>query len=134
MTVDRESGMVILQPSGRIDDKTAQELQQKLTELLEASDRAVVVDLERTEHLGGAGIRLLLTLGKKLGGRGGGLVLCSMSEELKRSFSVAGVANQFVMTGSRQDALRQLAAAEKVARLSEEAAQLLAGADDKHSA
>ncbi len=130
VTVEHEGGIAIVRPSGHIDGKAAQELQQKLTELVGSGERSLVVDLAKTEHLGGAGIRLLLTLGKKLGGRGGGLVLCSISDDIRRAFSVAGVANQFVMTGSRPEALRLLAAAEKVARLSDEAAQLLASADD----
>jgi len=129
--VDRVNGVVVLQPSGRLDANESQELQQIITETLAENERSMVMDLVRTEHISGAGIRILMNLGKKLGSRGGGLILCSLSDDLKRAFNVAGVAHQFATAGSREDAVRLLQAAQKVARLSDEAAQLLAGAEDR---
>jgi anti-sigma B factor antagonist len=131
--VDRVSGVVVLQPSGRLDASESQELQQIISENLAENERALVIDLVKTAHISGAGIRILMNLGKKLGSRGGGLILCSLSDDLKRAFNVAGVANQFATAGSREDAVRLLQAAEKVSRLSDEAAQLLAGAEERNT-
>jgi anti-anti-sigma regulatory factor len=86
----------------------------------------VVLDMVDTEHLGGAGIRLLINLAKTLGRKGGGLVLCGLSDHLKKSFNLAGVSQQFVRAKSRDEAVQMLSAKEKVAELSNEAARLLA--------
>jgi anti-anti-sigma factor len=129
--VERSHGVVVLQPSGRLDAGESEELQQKIADTLSDDERTLVIDLINTGHISGAGIRILLALGKKLGSRGGGLILCSLSDDLKRSLNVAGVANQFATAGSREDAVRLLQAATKVARLSDEAAQLLAGAEER---
>jgi anti-anti-sigma factor len=133
VAVEDEGGVVILQPSGRIDSEDVQELQRTLNDLLARGERSMIVDLAETLHLGGAGIRLLLTLGKKLGSRGGGLVLCRLGDDLKRSFDVAGVAGKFNTVGSRHDAVRTISEVEKISRLSDEAARLLASPDDTDS-
>jgi len=126
ISVDSVGNIYVVRPAGRVDAKGAQELQQQLSTSLPENVRSVVLDLEDTEHLGGAGIRLLINWAKTLGRRGGGLVLCGLGDQLKRSFTVAGVTNQFVTAGTRGDALQMLQGKEKVAELSDVAAQLLA--------
>jgi len=124
--VDSIGSIVVVKPSGRVDGKAAQELQQQLSTTLPEDVRSVVLDLVDIEHLGGAGIRLLINLSKTLGRRGGGLVLCGLADRLKKAFNLAGVTQRFVIAKTRDEAVQMLLAKEKVAQLSDEAARLLA--------
>jgi anti-anti-sigma factor len=132
--VDRTEGVFILKPSGQLDAPGVQELQELTTQLLEEyGARCVSFDLSQAEDLGSVGIRLFMALGKKLTHRGGGLILCSLSDDMKRALGVAGVSRRLSTTDSLEEAVQILAAKERIARLSDEAARLLAAAEEDDS-
>lgn len=139
---ERQDGIVILEPIGRVDNASSPELQKKATELIEGGGRRLVLDLVRVESIGGAGLRVLLMLAKKLESMGGSLVLCSMSDPIRKAVDMAGFARLLSVTGSRadavtrarmdeQEALKRRAAEEEVAKISDLAADLLAVAEKR---
>jgi anti-anti-sigma factor len=121
----RAGTIMILEPVGQLDRKTSPELQQKVGELIDEGNRNLVVDLVSTEHIGGAGLRVLLMLTKKLESINGNLVLCSVTDEVRHSFDVAGFGRMLSMTSSREAAIRSLAGDETVARISDLALEIL---------
>lgn len=122
---NRAGTIVILEPVGQLDRKSSPDLQQKVGELIDQGSRNLVVDLVRTEHIGGAGLRALLMLTKKLESINGNLVLCSVTDEVRHAFDVAGFGRMLSMTSSREEAIRSLAGDETVARISDLALQIL---------
>jgi anti-anti-sigma factor len=122
--------ILVLEPVGPLDRKTSPELQQKVVELIDQGNRHVVVDLVRTESIGGAGLRVLLMLSKKLESINGHMVLCSVTDETRNSFEVAGFGRMLAMTATRDEALRSLAGDETVARISDLALDLLGKSGD----
>jgi len=103
-----------------------------MVELLEEGNRHIVFDLTKTEHIGGAGLRVLLTLSKKLDGMDGGLALCSMSAQVRRAFDLAGFTNLLVIVPTREKALDALSGDQKVAQVFDLAGELLAKSDDRN--
>jgi len=126
----RAGTILILEPVGQLDRKTSPELQQKVVDLIDQGTRNLVVDLVRTENIGGAGLRVLLMLTKKLESINGNLVLCSVTDEVRHAFDVAGFGRMLSMTSSRDEAVRSLAGDETVARISDLALQILGAAPE----
>jgi anti-anti-sigma factor len=126
----RAGTILVLEPVGQLDRKTAPELQQKVVDLIDQGNCNIVVDLVRTESIGGAGLRVLLMLSKKLESMNGHLVLFSVTDEARNSFDVAGFGRMLTMTGTREEALRSLAGDESLARISDIALDLLGKAKD----
>jgi anti-sigma B factor antagonist len=126
---EKMGDVLILGVSGRMDSVSAQEFQQKAAELLDGGERQIVLDLGRTEHIGGAGLRTLLTLGKRLEGMGGGLTLIGVGPQVRKAIEMAGLARQFVFAASRQEAAKGFAArrrsGDKVVEVADLAAELL---------
>lgn len=122
--------IVILEPVGQLDRKSSPELQQKVGDLIDQGNRNLVVDLVRTEHIGGAGLRVLLMLTKKLESINGNLILCSVTDEVRHAFDVAGFGRMLSMTASREEAIRSLAGDETVARISDLALDILGSASE----
>jgi len=116
----------VVQPSGRIDSTAAQELQEKLTELMEGGQRFLAVDFSRTERISGAAMRVLLSVTKKLQGGGGTLVLFEMNPEVAKAFELAEFSGRFSVAGGQSEALEQLRAAAELAEAASRAAALLA--------
>jgi anti-anti-sigma factor len=126
----RAGTILILELVGQLDRKTSAELQQKVGELIDQGTRNLVVDLVRTEHIGGAGLRVLLMLTKKLESINGNFLLCSVTDEVRHAFEVAGFGRMLNMTSSREEAIRSLAGDESVARISDLALEILGTATE----
>ncbi len=131
VTQEKQGAVLVLEPSGRLDTASSQEFQQQVVKLVDAGERRVVVDLRRTGEVSAAGLRVLFMLSKKLESMGGGLVVCSMSDQVRKAFDVAGVIQMVAIAvePSRVDAVKRLSADEAVAKVADLAAQLLAKKD-----
>jgi anti-anti-sigma factor len=125
----RHGSILILEPVGTVDESAAKELQKKVTEILAAGEKRIVLDLQRADRVCGAGLRVLLMLSKKLESLCGGLVLSSPSAEVMKSLQVAGLSRLLVTRASRKEAVQHLLADETIERVTELAAELLASAD-----
>ena len=130
----QQGPILVLEPVGRIDDRGSQELLEAVLGLLTEGQRRVVVDLGQVEHIGGAGLRVLLMLTKKLDGANGRLVLCSLNDAVKRAIEVSGFSRRFSIASIRDEAVDQLSGDEKMARVSDLAASLLRRAADRDEA
>ena len=126
----RAGTILILELVGQLDRKTSAELQQKVGELIDQGTRNLVVDLVRTEHIRGAGLWVLLMLTKKLESINGNFLLCSVTDEVRHAFEVAGFGRMLNMTSSREEATRSLAGDETVARISDLALEILGTATE----
>lgn len=129
ITVEHRDEVVVLTPRGALDTAGANDLQERAGELLEQGERRLVVNCGQVETIGSAGIRLLLTLGTKLGGLGGGLVLCAVGDGIRRAFQLARCAERFEMVSDEGAALRLHEEKARMQRLSEDALSLLLSAE-----
>jgi anti-sigma B factor antagonist/stage II sporulation protein AA (anti-sigma F factor antagonist) len=125
----RHGSLFILEPIGTVDESSAKELQQKATEVLAAGEKRIILDLHRADRVCGAGLRVLLTLNRKLASLCGGLVIASPNAEVLKSLRVAGLSRLLTTKPSRDEAIRHLLADETIERVTELAAELLASAE-----
>lgn len=131
ITVVQREDVAVLTPRGALDSSGANDLQERVTELLEAGERRLVVDCGQLETIGSAGIRLLLSLGTKLGGLGGALVLCAVGDGIRRALQLARCAEKFEMVSNEEAAVRLHAQKARMQRLSDDALSLLVSAEHR---
>ncbi len=129
ITVEQRDDLVVLAPHGALDAAGATDLQERVTEVLERGERRLVVDCGRVETIGSAGIRLLLSLGTKLGSLGGALVLCAVGDGLRRALQLARCAEKFEMASDVAAAVRLHEEKARLQRLSSDALSLLLSAE-----
>lgn len=122
-------GVLVVRPVGRLDQGTAGLFQEALTRSLAEGQRWIAIDLSRTEQVAKAGILVLLRLRAKLAPPAGGLVLCGLSEPMRRAFEIAGISGKFTTVRTVREAIRRLQRSEAVARLADLVALLLARAE-----
>ena len=103
----RQDGIVILAPAGRVDSTTSDALEQALGRATGAGDRRVIVDLGAVEYISSAGLRVLLVAARRIGG--GALVLCSLAEPVRQVFDLAGFLPLFRVEASREMARARIA-------------------------
>ena len=102
------SGVVCVKMSGRLDASSTPDAEKVLDEIQDAGKLNVLLDLEGLEYISSVGLRVILTLVKELGLRGGKVVLCCLSEYVKEIFEVSGFNAIIPIADSIETGLKKL--------------------------
>jgi anti-sigma B factor antagonist len=105
---EHSGNITIVAINGRIDSKTARSLGDKLTDLIKAGRKQVVLDLKNLIYISSAGFRTLLQAGQLAEQSQGELVLCSLSSEIQRLFDLGAFTDLFPIYPSREEGLIKL--------------------------
>ena len=81
--------------SGRVDRATAPDLEKSLQGLLDSERTRIVLDLQDTEYMSSAGLRVLVAMHKAAKKNGGGLCLAQPSTRVKEVLDLAGLTPVF---------------------------------------
>ncbi len=106
MTKEKRGPIVILAVKGRLDASTSNKLEESLLASIETGEKQFALDFSRLDYISSAGLRVLLLAMKKLTNAEGKLVLCSLQEQIKEVFDIAGFSSLFPLFTSPEEALR----------------------------
>ncbi len=81
--------------SGRVDSSTAPDLEKSLQNLLDSGRNQVVLDLQETDYMSSAGLRVLVAMHKSAKKAGGGLCLAQPSARVNEVLELAGLTPVF---------------------------------------
>ena len=104
----REDGAVIVAPAGRIDSTTFSQLEQHLTALAAEGQHRVVIDFSGVDYISSAGLRVMLSLAKRIKDAKGRVALCGMNDSVRQVFQLAGFLALFDVHGPRADAVQRV--------------------------
>lgn len=90
MTIEKilEGKKMTISLEGRLDTMTAPQLESDLKQGLDGVEE-LIVDFEKLEYLSSAGLRVLLSLQKRMN-KLGEMVICNVNETIKEIFEVTG--------------------------------------------
>jgi anti-sigma B factor antagonist len=102
-----DSWLVVV--SGRLDQSQNQLLEEELQRLIDEGHHQLIVDLSQVTYVNSGGLRSLVTIWRQARERGGNVVLCGLSKQIARVFSIVGFDKVFVIYPDRSEAERGLA-------------------------
>lgn len=85
----------VVKVSGRVDSATAPELEKSLQGLLDSNRNQIVLDLQATEYMSSAGLRVLVAMHKAAKKGSGGLCLAQPSARVSEVLDLAGLTPVF---------------------------------------
>jgi anti-sigma B factor antagonist len=91
------AGRRVLEVGGEVDVYTAPQLRERLTALVEAGDRRVIVDLTKVEFLDSTGLGVLVGALRRLRVVDGELILVCPQEKLLKIFRITGLDRVFAL-------------------------------------
>lgn len=97
---------VILRIEGRIDAATVALLERKIDRLIEEKHNDLLLDFTRVDYLSSAGMRVLLSMAKKLKAKKGSFVLFSLSEDVEEIIKMAGFDKILSICANEKEALQ----------------------------
>jgi anti-anti-sigma factor len=92
---------------GRMDTTTAPAFERKMQELIAEGQKSFVLDLDRLEYVSSAGLRAVLTAGKKAKASGGQMACCNLQGIVRKVFEISGFTSVFPVYESLEAALKQ---------------------------
>ena len=102
-----DRGMIV-RIEGRLDAASTPQLERALEPLLKEGVTRLLLDFTQVEYLSSAGMRLLLSVTKRLKVKGGLLLLFSLGDEVKEIIRMAGFEKILQICGTEAEAVRQL--------------------------
>jgi anti-sigma B factor antagonist/stage II sporulation protein AA (anti-sigma F factor antagonist) len=103
------SGSVqILRIEGRMDAVSSPALESKLIELMRQDQNQFLLDFSRIKYLSSAGMRVLLSITKKLKERDGKLAFFAISDEVMEIIKMAGFEKILSIYKTEAEALKAL--------------------------
>ena len=103
---DRKADVVVLALSGKLDATTAKDFEDKILGVINSGIQRLVVDLSQLEYVSSSGLRVFLVAARRLERTDGKIVLCSMKDQVRQVFDLAGFSSILSIYGSRDEALR----------------------------
>jgi anti-anti-sigma factor len=125
ITQELQGSTRIMALAGRLDTETAADVELALQDLLAAGERNYLFDLSGIGYVSSAGLRVLLSLAKKLDGGKGDLRLCGLNASVRQVFDIAGFSKLFAIFPNRDAALGQAPKPKPEVELAKLAANLL---------
>lgn len=88
--VEQKGDVVVVRVDGRLDAASSPQLEQKILAIIEQGHFKIVLNLIGVEYLSSAGMRLMLSISKRLKNLEGKIVACSLSDEVMEVIKMAG--------------------------------------------
>jgi anti-anti-sigma factor len=106
---ERQDGVVVIAPVGRIDSTTSSALDAHLMRLAGAGPQRIVIDFAGVDYISSAGLRVLLSLAKRTRDTRGALALAAMGDGVRQVFELAGFMPLFSVEATRERAVQSIA-------------------------
>lgn len=106
--IEKEDNFSMVVVSGRIDAASSDELEDALVGLLDDGENNIILDLENTNYISSAGLRVLVVITKQLYDSGF-FCLCNASDNVSEIIEMAGFNAFMNICDDRQSAIDQIA-------------------------
>jgi anti-anti-sigma factor len=106
----RAADILTLSVSGKLDTSSAKAFEQAILGWIESGERRIIIDLAQLDYVSSTGLRVFLLANKRLSTANGRIALCSLTDQVKEVFDIAGFSSIFSIYGSHEDAAKDLQA------------------------
>lgn len=106
---ERQDGVIVVAPVGRIDSTTSGALDAHLMRLSSGGPLRIVIDFAGVDYISSAGLRVMLALAKRTRDTRGALALAALGDGVRQVFELAGFLPLFSVESTRERAIQSIA-------------------------
>jgi anti-anti-sigma factor len=107
-TQEERGGVLILRVAGRLDAKSSPVLETRIDTFIEAGKLKIVLNFKGVEYLSSAGMRLLLSVTKKLNAKNGSMAVSGVAAEVLDVIKMAGFDRILKIANAEEDAVKMI--------------------------
>lgn len=101
----KKDNVFVARLEGRMDAITAPDFEKQCIQWIDEGEKVIILDCAKLEYISSAGLRSILSTGRKLKSQNGKLLFCNMSSMVKGVFDVSGFASIFSIFNTLEQAL-----------------------------
>ena len=98
--------VTVVEMEGNLDTNTSVDAQDYINGLIDEGSTKLLTDFSKVDFVSSAGLRVLLSTAKRLGGVGGSLRICGLNEAVDEVFEISGFSTILDVFPSRDEALQ----------------------------
>lgn len=99
--------VLVLRLSGRLDAVSSPHAEKKVFDYINKGQQKLLIDFSGVDYLSSAGMRMLLSISKKLKTLSGKLVLCSLTMNVMDVLKMSGFDHVLELVVTEEDGLRK---------------------------
>jgi len=103
--VTQADGVTVIEPTGEIDSRAADQVKRTFTELIEGSRSKLLVDLTAVPYIDSTGLGVLVAAMKQARAAGGDVRLCGLQKEVLSVLVITHLTKVIAVYESRQEAI-----------------------------
>lgn len=88
--VEEKGEIIIIRVQGRLDAASSPQLEKQINSIIETGHFKLILNFSGVEYLSSAGMRLMLSISKKLKHLEGKVVACNINDEVMSVIKMAG--------------------------------------------
>lgn len=102
---ERQGQVLILHVKGRLDAVSTPNAEKKVFEHINSGDNCVLLEMEGVDYISSAGMRMLLSISKKLKALLGKLVICSITPHVMDVLKMSGFDHVLDLASSKDEGI-----------------------------
>ena len=106
-TKKNDKGLEIIRISGRIDPATSNQLEEALNKVISGGSSRLILDLSEVNFISSSGLRVFLSILKKVKAQNGDLKICGMDSNVGKIFKIAGFVSLFDILPTEEEAIQK---------------------------
>jgi anti-sigma B factor antagonist len=107
-TEEKVDGVVVLVIGGKINTEASEDLLKRMIGLIDNGTRHLLLDLSGVDYINSSGLRVLLTVAKRMKDLNGKIVLADVTDLIYQVLHVSGCTSHIGVYPSREEALKAL--------------------------
>jgi len=100
--------VVVIKLLGNLDTNTAPDAESKINNWLDEGTQKMIINLEQTNYVSSAGLRIFLATAKKITASGGVLKLCGANDVVQEILDISGFSTILDVKKTEEEALSAL--------------------------
>ncbi len=88
--VEEKGDVVVIRVDGRLDAASSPQLEKRISSIIDSGHFKLILNLGGVDYLSSAGMRLILSVSKKLKNLEGKVVACQLNDEVMEVIKMAG--------------------------------------------
>jgi anti-anti-sigma factor len=86
--IEKTPGFFVFKPIGSIDGVTSNTLEQRVYYILKEGPKGIVFDMQETDYMSSAGVRIIFKVQKEMKGKGGLFYITNLQPQIKKVFEI----------------------------------------------
>jgi len=105
---ERRGQVVVFTVAGRLAARSSADLTERLVDAIDAGTVRIAIDLGGVDYVSSAGLLAIEAVAARVHAAGGALVLCALTEAVRRAIDLAGLLPHIIVEASADAAVQRL--------------------------